>query len=249
VSAGLAQALSGHRPIEVSFEAYKREQSRIARKRLYPLTVFYTTYSLIVLLFGVRSGHPLIGMIFYLAGIPVWTLVEYAFHRYVLHGRFPPGEGLIRRFLHERLDPLHWEHHERPLDGWHISGELKDILPLFFVAAPFCLFFPVYTLSSLLAGVVESYVGEEWTHYFLHFGKFRNRLFRNLKRYHLYHHSPSGMEKGYGITSGIWDLVFRTQYPRPVRKSLFGSSGNRFGARKMTRSEASKLFRERFKQR
>lgn len=46
MSAGLAQALAGHRPIEVSFEAYKREQPRSARKRLYPLTVFYTTYSL-----------------------------------------------------------------------------------------------------------------------------------------------------------------------------------------------------------
>jgi len=114
VSAGLASALTDYRPIEGSFAAYKREQSRIARRRLYPLTVFYTTYSLIVTLLGLRGGHPRIGFVFYLAGIPVWTLVEYLFHRYVLHGRFPPGEGLIRRFLHERLDPLHWEHHERP---------------------------------------------------------------------------------------------------------------------------------------
>jgi len=43
-----------------------------------------------------------------------------------LHGRFPPGKGVIRRFLHERLDPLHWEHHMRPFDGKHISRELKD---------------------------------------------------------------------------------------------------------------------------
>jgi len=249
VSAALAQALAGNRPIEISFEAYKREQSRIARKRLYPLTVFYTTYSAIVLLLGLRSAHPWVAMIFYLAGGPVWSLVEYAFHRYVLHGRFPPGKGLIRRFLHERLDPLHWEHHERPFDGWHISGELKDILPLFFVAAPFSFLFPLYSLPALLAGVVQSYVGEEWTHYFLHFGKFRNGLFRRLKRYHLYHHSPRGMEKGYGITSGIWDLVFHTQYPRPVRKSLFESSrGETQIRKKMTRSEALRLFRDRFKQ-
>jgi len=136
VSAGLAQASAGHHPIEVSFEAYKREQSRIARRRLYPLTVFYTTYALIITLLGLRSAHPWLGIVCYLAGIPVWSLVEYLFHRYVLHGRFPPGKGIIRRFLHERLDPLHWEHRERPFDGWHISGELKDILLLFFVAAP-----------------------------------------------------------------------------------------------------------------
>ena len=244
MSAGLAPALARYRPTEGSFEAYKREQSRIARRRLYPLAAFYTTYSLIVTLLDLRTAHPWIGIAFYLAGIPVWSLVEYLFHRYVLHGRFPPGKGLIRRFLHERLDPLHWEHHERPFDGWHISGELKDILPLFFVAAPFSFLFPVYTLPALLGGVVQSYVGEEWLHYFLHFGKSRNPWFRHLKRYHLYHHSPRGIKLGYGITSGAWDVVFHTQYPTLVRYSLSHNSSDP-RTRKMTRSEASRLFRKR----
>jgi sterol desaturase/sphingolipid hydroxylase (fatty acid hydroxylase superfamily) len=57
------------------------------------------------------------------------------------------------------------------------------------------------------------------------------------------------MEKGYGITSGIWDLVFHTQYPKPVRKLLSESTRNGMRVRKMTRSEASRLFRERFKKR
>jgi len=52
---------------------------------------------------------------------------------------------------------------------------------------------------------------------------------------------------GYGITSGIWDVVFHTQYPRPVRKSLSESGRNGIRVRKMTRSEAPRLFRERFK--
>ena len=247
MSTAVAPALTGRRPIEGSFEAYKQEQSRIARRRLYPLTVFYTVYSLTVAVFALRSAHPWIGITLYVAGIGVWTFVEYLFHRYVLHGRFPPGKGLIRRFAHERLDPLHWEHHERPFDGWHISGELKDILPLFFVAAPFSLLFPVYTLSALLAGVVEGYVSEEWLHYFLHFGKFRNGLFRYLKRYHLYHHSPRGIKKGYGITSGVWDLVFHTEYPEGIRQSLFQSGRNSAPVKKVTRADVSRLFQERFK--
>ena len=40
------------------------------------------------------------------------------------------------RYLHDRLDPLHWEHHERPCDGLHISGQLTDLVPIFVVAAP-----------------------------------------------------------------------------------------------------------------
>src|SRR6266436_5507827 len=206
--------------MEGSSAAYKREQSRIARRRLYPLTAFYTTYSLIVTLLGLRSGHPWIGMVFYLAGIPVWSLVEYLFHRYVLHGRFPPGKGLIRRFLHERLDPLHWEHHQRPFDGWHISGGLKDILPLFFVAAPVSFLFPVYTAPAVLAGAVQSYACEEWLHYALHFSNSRFPLFRRMKKYHLYHHSPRGIDKGYGITTRFWDGVFETRFPEAVRRSL-----------------------------
>src|SRR2546429_6511403 len=85
-------------------------------------------------------------------------------------------------------------HHESPFDGGLFSKELKDFLPLFFVAAPFSFLFPVYTLPVLLAGVVESYVGEAWIHYFLHFGRLRNRFFRFLKRYHFCHHSPRGTE-------------------------------------------------------
>jgi hypothetical protein len=224
VSAGVAPVVQPvvpyRRPIEGSFEKYKREQSRIARRRLYPLTFFYTTYFLVTLVLGLRSAHPLIALLFLLAGAPMWTLVEYAFHRFVLHGRFPPGKGLIRKFLHERLDPLHWEHHERPFDGWHISGELKDILPLFFVALPVSFLFPVFTLPMLLAGTVQGYVSEEWIHYLLHFGKFRNPLFRGLKRYHLYHHSPRGKNQGYGITSGVWDVIFHTEYPKSVSASL-----------------------------
>lgn len=51
---------------------------------------------------------------------------------------------------------------------------------------------------------------------------------------------------GYGITSGIWDLVFPTQYPKPVRKLLSEKDrGTRI--RKMTRFQALQLFRDRFK--
>jgi hypothetical protein len=67
------------------------------------------------------------------------------------------------------------------------------------------------------AGVVQAMSVKSGCINFLHFGTFRNRYFRYLKRYHLYHHSPRGVEMGYGITSGIWDVVF------PDRISKAGS--------------------------
>jgi len=208
------------RDAEVPFHTYKRGQAALARHRLYPLTVFYTLYAILVVTIAFLTTHAWIAVAFFSAGCAIWTLVEYLFHRYVLHGRFPPGTGVVRRFLHERLDPLHWDHHMHPFDGRHISGELKDILPLFVVAAPVGFLFPVYTAPVVLAGVVQSYISEEWLHYALHFSNSRFPLFRRMKKYHLYHHSPRGIDKGFGITTRFWDGVFETRFPEAVRRSL-----------------------------
>lgn len=215
-----AISVTHERVVDVPFDVYKKRQAAFARSRLYPLTVFYTLYAATVFTLGARTRHPWFAVGFYTAGCFTWTLVEYLFHRYVLHGRFPPGKGLIRKFLNERLDPLHWDHHKRPFDGSHISGELKDILPLFFIAAPISFLFPLYSAPMMLAGVVQGYVAEEWLHYALHFSKSRLPLFRGIKKYHLYHHSPRGIDQGYGITTPLWDRVFDTRFPESVRRSL-----------------------------
>ncbi len=203
------------------FVLYKRQQGQIARRRLLPTTLFYSSYFLIILTLALRSKHPVIAAFFFAAGIVNWTLVEYLFHRYVLHRHFADGKGFIRKFAHRRLDPLHFEHHERPWDALHITGMIKDLLPLFFVAAPLSFIGPIYTLPILLAATVQGYICEEWVHYTIHFVKIRNPYFRYVKRFHLYHHSPKGFDRGYGITGGFWDFVFGTRYPEPVRKRLF----------------------------
>ena len=205
--------------------AYKRQQAAISRRRLYPVTAFYTLYSVILLVLASRTAHPRLAMAFYLAGIPVWTLVEYFTHRYILHGRFKVSKHrwkIYKRWANKYLDPLHWEHHARPFDGLHINGVLKDLLPLFAVAAPLSFIFPAYTAPMLLAGVCQSYVAEEWIHHSLHYYNFRSPYWRYAKKHHLYHHTSQGMERGYGITSGLWDIVFKTRFSEDVRRRLYG---------------------------
>jgi dihydroceramide fatty acyl 2-hydroxylase len=209
--------------VAVSWEIYKRQQARISRRRLYPVTIFYTAYAVIISVLAFRSSHTGIAFLFLLAAVPVWTLVEFLFHRYILHSRFGPGEGFIRKFAHERLDPLHWEHHERPFDGLHINGALGDLIGLFVIAAPLSFIAPIYTLPTLLAGVVECYVIEEWVHHSVHFYDFRDPYFRYMKRHHGFHHAPAGTELGYGLTNGFWDVVFNTDYPEAVKRVLYGT--------------------------
>ncbi len=203
---------------------YKREQAAISRRRLYPVTVFYTCFSAIMLAFALRTAHPWMALAFFVAGVPMWSLVEYLFHRYILHGRFKQSKKFYKKFymglMNKYLDPLHWEHHERPSDGMHINGELKDLLPLFAVALPLSFIFPFYTAPLLLAGTIQSYVAEEWIHHSIHYYNFRNPYFRYVKRYHLYHHSSRGIESGFGITSGVWDVMFKTRFPDNVRHLL-----------------------------
>ena len=213
-------AVRPHRP-DVPWGVFKRQQARISRHRLYPMTAFYTVYCTAVFILALFSKHPLIAIGFYLAGIPLWTFVEYLFHRFVLHGHFADGEGWIRKFAHRRLDPLHWEHHERPWDGMHINGELKDLLVLFFVFAPLSFIGPIWSLPVLYAGVVQSYVAEEWIHHSVHFYNFRSPYFRYIKAHHLFHHSPKGEKMGYGLTNGFWDIICNTRYPHGIRNSLY----------------------------
>jgi sterol desaturase/sphingolipid hydroxylase (fatty acid hydroxylase superfamily) len=216
------------RPVQKSggFVGYKREQARISRARLYPFTVFYTAYSAVMLVAAFRSAHKLAALAFYAFGLPLWTLVEYLTHRYILHGRFKKSQRrwkLHKWFANKYLDPLHWEHHERPFDGLHISAGIKDLLPLFAVAAPVSFLFPVYTLPMLLAGVVQCYVAEEWVHHSVHFYNFRSPYFKYMKKHHFYHHTSQGMTRGFGLTSGLWDVVFKTRFPEATRRRLYGT--------------------------
>jgi sterol desaturase/sphingolipid hydroxylase (fatty acid hydroxylase superfamily) len=58
-------------------------------------------------------------------------------------------------------------------------------------------------------------------HHSVHFCRFKNRYFRYIRRHHLYHHSPKGSEAGYGLTNGIWDIVYSTRFPEPIRRALY----------------------------
>jgi sterol desaturase/sphingolipid hydroxylase (fatty acid hydroxylase superfamily) len=81
---------------------------------------------------------------------------------------------------------------------------------------------PAFTLSTFLAGLMQAYIVEEWVHHSVHFYRFRWKYFRYIKRHHLYHHSPKGMNVAYGLSNGFWDVVCRTRIPLSIRRALYG---------------------------
>src|SRR6267142_3600372 len=75
------------------------QEARIARRRFYPVTFAYTVYALAVFALGLRESAAT-ALSWAAAGACSWPLIEYLFHRHVLHGYFADGEGLVRRALH-----------------------------------------------------------------------------------------------------------------------------------------------------
>jgi sterol desaturase/sphingolipid hydroxylase (fatty acid hydroxylase superfamily) len=196
------------------------EEARKSRRRLYPMTAVYSVFVTAAIVYALRS-NPRVAAATWLLGVAFWTWLEYMVHRYILHGVFPDGPGLQRVF-HRLFDHLHVEHHRRPWDGNHINGTLKDTGPFVVFLAALALALPPHTGFAFLAGLVQAYVVEEWVHHSVHFYHFGNPYFRYIKRHHLYHHSRRGSGIGFGLTSGLWDVVHDTRIPADVRAALYG---------------------------
>jgi sterol desaturase/sphingolipid hydroxylase (fatty acid hydroxylase superfamily) len=202
-----------------------KKEARTARRRFYPVTVLYTSYALAVLGVALRSRP--FGTLRYAAfGVALFSWAEYMVHRYVLHGRFPDGEGWLRHALHRFFDTMHGDHHLRPWDGLYINGFL-DSLPFAIVLALASFRFALHTAPVVVAVLLECYVIEEWVHYSVHFHRFRGRYFEYIRRHHLYHHSPRGARVAFGLTSGLWDAATTTRIPLEERMLLYGRGGLR----------------------
>ena len=194
-------------------------EARTARRRFYPVTILYTAYAVVVLGLALRV-RPWTAIAFFALGVAVWTWLEYTVHRHVLHGRFPDGPGWLQHRMHRFFDTMHGDHHLRPWDGMYINGFL-DSLPFAVLFALLSFLAPLPTAPAMVAGLLECYVIEEWVHYTVHFHRFRWRYFDYIRRHHLYHHSPRGVDIAFGLTNGMWDIVLGTRIPATDRRLLY----------------------------
>ncbi len=208
-----------------SYRAYKREQEVISRHKIYKTTAFYGLYAILISVWAVRSGSVLYGLAVVPFGIAFWMFSEYTSHRYVFHHKFTVDDSTpLKKFFTtlgvKYLDPMHTVHHERPFDGHHMSGRMRDLMPFFIIGAILGYFF--FPVSVFTATWFICYLAEEWIHHATHFYNFRDPYFRYMKKHHMYHHTKQGMKYGFGTTSGIVDWVLGSRYPEPIRQRLYG---------------------------
>jgi len=136
-------------------------------------------------------------------GVLSWTLLEYIIHRYVFH--YEPKSRLGKR-LHFIV---HGVHHDYPNDARRLVMPPSISIPLAIV------FWVLFALTfgrfapPISAGFGFGYVCYDSIHYAIHHFAMKRGVWSWLKQYHLRHHYKDD-HAGYGVSSPLWDYVFRT---------------------------------------
>ena len=162
--------------------------------------------ALCLLVAGLRRGDLGTGMILWLVlcGLLIFSLIEYAVHRWLFHGPF------------EVFEQGHRRHHEEPR-GY-------DALPFFLPPLAYLLLATLLTYlmptsEALLLGgsIAAGYAAYGLSHWSIHAFRYRNPVVRSwAAAHHIHHNHP---ERNFGVTSPLWDLLLRTQYV-PASKRL-----------------------------
>jgi hypothetical protein len=172
----------------------------------------YTIVTTRLLLMSVWSA-----VLFISFGFLSWGLIEYVLHRFIFH--YDARSQIGRKLLYE----AHISHHEDPERRSRHVASLILSTP---VAVVYWLLAWAATgswavASLLFVGMAGGYLYYQWIHFQCHHGKSRLRVLRYLRKYHLLHHHQTP-ELRFGVTSPIFDFVFRTFRPVLSRSSRVG---------------------------
>ena len=140
------------------------------------------------------------------AGAFAWTLVEYLMHRFLFHYKPSSHWGKRLHFV------FHGVHHDYPNDAKRLVMAPAVSIPLAIIFyASFRWIMGEYFVAPFFSGFVLGYLFYDMTHYAIHHLTINNGLWMKIKKHHMIHHYKDG-DHGYGVSSKLWDLVFKTDF-------------------------------------
>lgn len=190
-----------------------------------PLVLYIPVVVAVLLVAGRTLPVEEVGL-YALAGVALWTVVEYFAHRFVFHagpqietevreivGQLPPGEPALqhmRTFRQRHYFIAHGVHHDFPNDTRRLVLPPSVSVPL---AVGFFFLFrgllgPGIGLA-MYGGFVAGYVTYDTVHYAVHHFSLHNAVMLYLKKHH-YRHHYNDSTKDFGVTSPAWDVVMGT---------------------------------------
>ncbi len=167
-----------------------------------PVVVFFSYKALV---WGEVSLLTYIG--YFIFGLAFWTAFEYALHRWVFH--FHPTSEWGKRIAFI----FHGVHHDFPRDRMRLVMPLSASIPLaLLVYLGFTLFFSnEFILACFFSGFMVGYLIYDECHYAMHHANFKSGIFKRIKQHHMLHHY-SDPEKGFGVSSSLWDEILRSGF-------------------------------------
>lgn len=189
------------------------------KERLYRFRSFWIFPLLAVLLlyvtFRSETQARLLNLVWlFPLGLLIWSLLEYGLHRFVFHIHFKVQNPRLR----DVLNASHLGHHAAPRDptkllvdplyGLAISAALFGLLLIAFGDAA--------RAVGAMVGVWAGFLYYEAVHYRVHMNLPGSGLIAWQRRAHFYHHFTN-RDRCFGVTTPVWDYVFRTELPRSRR--------------------------------
>jgi len=143
----------------------------------------------------------------FVLGLLIWTLVEYAMHRYLFHYEPKSRWGKRIHFF------VHGAHHDYPQDASRLVAPPAFSVPVALIF--YGLFFVVFgrLAPGTFAGFIFGYLCYDMIHYATHHFAMKRGAGLWLKQYHMRHHYKDD-HHGYGVSSPLWDYVFGTRGSR-----------------------------------
>ncbi len=141
----------------------------------------------------------------FLSGMFFWTFFEYLMHRFAFH--WAAESEKARKFVYV----MHGNHHQFPRDKERlfmppvpslIISSIIFLIMYLFMGNNVFMFWPGFMFGYLMYGSVH-YAIHAWNPPF----KWMKPLWRN---HHLHHYKDEN--KGFGVSSTIWDRVFGTMF-------------------------------------
>ena len=129
----------------------------------------------------------------FVIGLFLWTFVEYVIHAWLSH--------TFETFA----TPFHNSHHRDP----HNVFAARTWLPLAIIWSGAVVIWGFATGVVFFSGILAGFAAYEWLHYRIHFAEPCNELESWLRTRHLIHHNHAA-QRGFGVTTSVWDLVFGT---------------------------------------
>lgn len=173
-----------------------------------PLIIF-TGISAGLIYYGVQNeGVALTTAItLFIVGFLSFTLLEYSAHRFVYH------MDATKDWQEEMKYKFHGVHHDFPKDKTRLA--LPPIVSIILASGLFLLFKLAMgtAVFGFLPGVLMGYTAYLGVHYAVHAFRPPNNFLKTLWIHHGIHHYKQS-DRAFGVSSPLWDYIFRTMPKR-----------------------------------